>query len=59
MRSRQYVVEDFTPSEFEPKVRLACLEDDALGETLELFWEREIDRQILGNSSWEEIADSK
>jgi SNF2 family DNA or RNA helicase len=56
VRSRQYVVEDYVPSDHDTRVRLACLEDDALGEQLEVFWEREIDRQILGNSSWEAIA---
>lgn len=56
VRSRQYVVEDCVPSDYDTRVRLACLEDDALGEQLEVFWEREIDRQILGNSSWEAIA---
>ena len=58
VRSRQYVVEDVIPPDLacDTRVRLACLEDDALGEHLEVFWEREIDRQVLGNSSWDAIA---
>ncbi|PRQ09545.1 RNA polymerase-associated protein RapA [Enhygromyxa salina] len=60
VRSRQYLVEDLTA----PKqhgdatlVRLSCLEDDALGEPLEVLWECEIDARILGKSSWEAVAE--
>ncbi len=28
-------------------MHLACLEDDALGEPLDVFWQRELDRQIV------------
>jgi hypothetical protein len=28
-------------------VRLACADDDAQGQSLEAFWEYELDRQIL------------
>ncbi|MBD2090660.1 DEAD/DEAH box helicase [Microcoleus sp. FACHB-1515] len=58
VRSRQYLVEDvILPASIgDTKVRLACLEDDAQGEVLEVFWEREIDAQILQASSWESVA---
>lgn len=58
VRARQYVVEEVIRivSGLDTRVRMACLEDDALGERLEVLWEREIDRQILGNTSWEAIA---
>ncbi|MEP0872761.1 DISARM system SNF2-like helicase DrmD [Trichocoleus desertorum AS-A10] len=59
VRSRQYLVEDVIPSVSptgDTRVRLACLEDDAQGDTLEVFWEREIDAQILEASSWESVA---
>lgn len=59
VRSRQYLVEDVIPSGSptgDTRVRLACLEDDAQGNTLEVFWEREIDAQILEASSWESVA---
>lgn len=59
VRSRQYLVEEVTakPSEREDTlVRLSCLEDDALGESLEILWEREIDAQLIGSTSWEAIA---
>jgi hypothetical protein len=65
VRSRQYLVEEVVPkfSEQEDpqvtvytKVSLSCLEDDALGEQLEVLWEREIDAKIIGTTSWESIA---
>ncbi len=59
VRSRQYLVEDVvlpTVMGGDTVVRLACLEDDAQGEALELFWEREVDAKLVGVSSWESIA---
>ncbi len=32
------------------------LEDDAQGQKLEVFWEREVDAKILGVSSWDLVA---
>ncbi|MBD2073032.1 DEAD/DEAH box helicase [Phormidium sp. FACHB-592] len=59
VRSRQYLVEDVIPSNLsagDTRVRLACLEDDAQGAPLEVFWEREIDAQVLESPSWEAVA---
>lgn len=59
VRSRQYLVEDVVPkpsSEEDTLVSLSCLEDDALGESLSVLWEREIDAKVLGATSWESIA---
>ncbi len=57
VRSRQYLVENVTViPEQQTRVSLSCVEDDALGEQLEVLWELEIDRQIIANSSWETIA---
>jgi Helicase conserved C-terminal domain/SNF2-related domain len=59
VRSRQYLVEEVTPSTSEngdTRVRLACLEDDAQGQQLQVFWEREVDAQVIGVSSWESVA---
>ena len=59
VRSRQYLVEDVVskPSPTEDTlVRLSCLDDDALGEALEVLWEREVDAQYIGATSWESIA---
>lgn len=59
VRSRQYLVEDVTlpqMSEGDTRVRLACLEDDAQGAILEVFWEREIDAHVIEGTSWESVA---
>ncbi|AFY66687.1 DISARM system SNF2-like helicase DrmD [Geitlerinema sp. PCC 7407] len=60
VRSRQYLVEDVICANpavnGDTRVRLACLEDDAQGEILEVFWEREIDAQVLEASSWKAVA---
>ena len=57
--SRQYLIEEVVPkpsSNQDTLVRLSCLEDDALGEALEVLWERELDAVVLGATSWSEIA---
>ncbi|MDV3001112.1 MAG: RNA polymerase-associated protein RapA [Chroococcopsis gigantea SAG 12.99] len=59
VRSRQYLVEEVVskPSlQEDTKISLSCLEDDALGESLEVLWEREIDAKIIGSTSWDSIA---
>ncbi|WP_375448823.1 DISARM system SNF2-like helicase DrmD [uncultured Nostoc sp.] len=59
VRSRQYLVEEVVSKptkEQDTKVSLSCLEDDALGESLEVLWEREIDAKIIGATSWDSIA---
>jgi len=59
VRSRQYLIENVeAPShkQGDTTVRLVCLEDDAQGEELEVFWEREIDAQVIGTGSWEVLA---
>lgn len=60
VRSRQYLVEEaITPNHpgCDTLVRLSCLEDDAQGEELEIFWEREVDAQVLGTSNWESVTE--
>lgn len=59
VRSRQYLVEEVVPKPSETEdtlVRLSCLEDDALGESLEVLWEREVDAVCAGETSWETVA---
>lgn len=59
VRSRQFLVEEVIPAPVatgDTLVRLACLEDDAQGEALEVFWEREIDARLMETSSWEAVA---
>lgn len=57
LRERQYLVESVAPPAaglFTP-VSLACLEDDAQGERLEVLWEAELDREIL-DVAWDRLA---
>ncbi len=37
-------------------MRLACADDDAQGQSLEVFWEYELDRQILEEEGWQDLA---
>ena len=58
VRSRRWLVEDVIasgPGE-SPLVELACAEDDAQGEALIVFWNYEIDRRILDEEGWADLA---
>jgi hypothetical protein len=37
-------------------VRLACLDDDAQGQQLEVIWELELDREIIDEEAWDSIG---
>ncbi len=56
VRSRQYLVEGVVAPHDRAVdstlVRLSCLEDDAQGEKLEVLWEKEVDAQLVGGTSW-------
>ena len=58
-RTRRYLVED-VQAPLEPSgdtvVSMACMEDDAIGTRLTVFREREIDFAVLGETSWEAVA---
>src|SRR5262245_32968901 len=59
VRSRRCVVEEVLPP---PKpgqscrVRMACADDDAQGQSLEVFWDFELDRRILKEEGWKDLA---
>ena len=58
VRSRRWLVEgveDATPPT-SPRVSLACADDDAQGQTLEVYWDFEIDRRILEQEAWSTIG---
>lgn len=59
VRSRQYLIEEVIPPT-EPVgdtvVRLACLDDDAQGQSLEVFWEREVDAIAVDASNWASVV---
>ena len=58
-RTRRYLVEDVQPpreARADTVVAMACMEDQAIGQRLTVFLEREIDFEVLGESSWEVVA---
>lgn len=54
VRNRHYLVEDVSSAADERdvvhRVSLECLDDDAIGERLELLWEREINAEVFDTS---------
>ncbi len=59
VRSRRWLVEEVvrskTPNQ-SPIVSLACADDDAQGQSLEVFWDYELDRRILEEEGWQDLA---
>jgi superfamily II DNA or RNA helicase len=59
VRSRRWLVEEVIPSKTPGEsslVRLACADDDAQGQSLDVFWDYEIDRRILEEEGWQDLA---
>jgi len=57
VRTRTYLVESTETNSVEGAlVRLACLDDDAQGETLEVVWDLELETEILGEETWKAIG---
>jgi superfamily II DNA or RNA helicase len=59
VRSRRWLVEEVLPSATPGRsvtVRLACADDDAQGQTLEAYWDYEIDRRILEEEGWKDLS---
>lgn len=59
VRSRRWLVDDVTPApapDQSPVVTLACADDDAQGQTVEVYWEYEPDRLILEEEGWDDLA---
>ena len=57
VRSRQWLVEAVEEPGGSPVVRLACADDDAQGQTLAVFWDCELDRQILHDEGWNALGE--
>jgi SNF2 family DNA or RNA helicase len=60
VRTRRYLIKDVVPPPVagdQTLVRLACLEDDAQGQRLDVLWEREIDAAVLDDTSWSMVAE--
>ena len=57
VRSRRWLVEEVVANgTASPLVRLACADDDAQGQELEVYWDYEIDRLILEEEGWADLA---
>ncbi|HEX9733056.1 MAG TPA: DISARM system SNF2-like helicase DrmD, partial [Thermoanaerobaculia bacterium] len=59
VRSRRWLVEEVVEPEVPgqtPLVRLACADDDAQGQALDVFWNYEPDRRILEEEGWSHLA---
>jgi superfamily II DNA or RNA helicase len=57
VRSRRWLVEQVVQADgTSPVVRLACADDDAQGEALDVLWEYELDRRILVEEGWDDLA---
>lgn len=59
VRSRRYLVEEAvgpSSSQDSTLVRLACLDDDAQGQSLEVLWDKEVDPEILTGEAWQDLA---
>ena len=58
VRSRRWLVEGVSEPEGTKSavVRLACADDDAQGQPLEVLWENELDRRILEAEAWHDLA---
>jgi hypothetical protein len=59
LRQRGYLVESIEPSlkpGETPIVHLSCIDDDNQGAPLSVFWDAEIDKQILSGDNWAQIA---
>ena len=58
VRSRRWLVEDVAQPAGggSAQVALACADDDAQGQTLRVFWECELDRRILQEEGWADLA---
>lgn len=59
VRSRQWLVDEVVDPGSPGRtavVRLSCADDDAQGQTLEVLWDYELDRKILGEENWSDIA---
>ena len=57
VRSRRWLVEAVEePPQQSARVSLACADDDAQGQTLEVYWDFEIDRRILKQEAWSDLG---
>jgi superfamily II DNA or RNA helicase len=56
VRSRRWLVEDERSIEGLAALRLACVDDDAQGEMVDVLWDAELDAEQLGDEGWASVA---
>jgi superfamily II DNA or RNA helicase len=59
VRSRRWLVEEVVQPQITGQsclVRLACADDDAQGQSLDVYWDYEPDRRILKEEGWKDLA---
>jgi SNF2 family DNA or RNA helicase len=56
VRSRRFLIEEVEESPHGPVAKLSCLEDDAQGEELEVFWDAEIDARVQRVEQWDSLS---
>jgi hypothetical protein len=59
VRARRWLVEEVVPPGAPGQscvVSLACADDDAQGQSLEVFWDYELDRRILTEAGWSRLG---
>ncbi len=59
VRSRRWLVEEVESASkpgLSPVVSLACADDDAQGQTLQVYWDYEPDRMIVEDEGWDDLA---
>ncbi|WFU56825.1 DISARM system SNF2-like helicase DrmD [Bradyrhizobium pachyrhizi] len=57
VRTRRWLVEDERTVNSELRaLRLACVDDDAQGETVELLWDAELDGAMLADEGWSAVS---
>jgi SNF2 family DNA or RNA helicase len=56
VRSRRWLVEEGQSLGGLNAVRLACIDDDAQGETISVLWDAELDATILDDEGWTNVA---
>ena len=60
VRSRRWLVEEVVAGELPGRsalVTLACADDDAQGQSLQVYWDFELDRRILAEEGWSHLAE--
>ncbi len=56
VRTRTWLVENLEPVENPQIAQLACIDDDAQGQRLQVLWDNELDAKILDQAAWSQIG---